>query len=163
MSSACRGQSSSRMTWAAVRVVWFTRIGASRFTTGAPPDSVSYWDGDGHSGPPSIKISLSEQKAFFFKGGELLHGLHTLDAHGDLHHDVLVNLGQLAAFLEEYVSEKHRDDPGSGCTVVALGADAARADPRVRASYGPEKYARLTTIKAEYDPENVFHRNINIR
>ena len=48
----------------------------------------------------------------------------------------------LEAFLEEYVSEKHRDDPGSGCTVVALGADAARADPRVRASYGAqvEKY-----------------------
>jgi len=48
----------------------------------------------------------------------------------------------LDAFLEEYVSEKHRDAPGSGCTVVALGADAARADPRVRASYGAqvEKY-----------------------
>jgi TetR/AcrR family transcriptional repressor of nem operon len=36
----------------------------------------------------------------------------------------------LAAFLEEYVSEKHRDDPGTDCTVVALGANAARADPR---------------------------------
>jgi TetR/AcrR family transcriptional regulator, transcriptional repressor for nem operon len=48
----------------------------------------------------------------------------------------------LAAFLEEYVSEKHRDHPGTGCTVVALGADAARADPRVRAAYGAqvEKY-----------------------
>jgi TetR/AcrR family transcriptional repressor of nem operon len=48
----------------------------------------------------------------------------------------------LAAFLDEYLSEKHRDDPGSGCTVVALGADAARADPRVRASYRDqvEKY-----------------------
>jgi TetR/AcrR family transcriptional repressor of nem operon len=48
----------------------------------------------------------------------------------------------LAAFLGEYVSEKHRDAPGTGCTVVALGADAARADPRVRASYGAqvEKY-----------------------
>lgn len=48
----------------------------------------------------------------------------------------------LGAFLEEYVSEKHRDDPGTGCTVVALGADAARADPRVRAAYGAqvEKY-----------------------
>ncbi len=41
----------------------------------------------------------------------------------------------LAAFVDEYVSEKHRDDPGSGCAVVAIGADAARADPRVRATY----------------------------
>jgi len=48
----------------------------------------------------------------------------------------------LAAFLEEYVSEKHRDHPGSGCSIVALGADAARADPRVRAAYRAqvEKY-----------------------
>lgn len=55
----------------------------------------------------------------------------------------------LAAFLEEYVSEKHRDNPGAGCTVVALGADAARADPRVRASYGAqvEKYiARMEDL-----------------
>jgi TetR/AcrR family transcriptional repressor of nem operon len=41
----------------------------------------------------------------------------------------------LAAFVDFYLSTTHRDDPGTGCPVVALGADAARADARVRAAY----------------------------
>ncbi len=38
----------------------------------APADNVSYWDGDGVPGKPSVKISLREQRAYFFKSGQLV-------------------------------------------------------------------------------------------
>lgn len=38
----------------------------------APSDNVSYWDGEGVPGKPSVKISLNEQRAYFFKGGQLV-------------------------------------------------------------------------------------------
>ena len=34
-------------------------------------DQDSYWDGDGMAGSPSVTIDLSDQKAYFYKGGQL--------------------------------------------------------------------------------------------
>jgi TetR/AcrR family transcriptional repressor of nem operon len=36
----------------------------------------------------------------------------------------------------EYVSRKHRDGPGSGCTVAALAADAGRQGKEIQAAFG---------------------------
>jgi TetR/AcrR family transcriptional repressor of nem operon len=41
----------------------------------------------------------------------------------------------LRAFAEWYLSESHRDDPGSGCPVVALGGEVPRAHAPVRHAY----------------------------
>jgi lipoprotein-anchoring transpeptidase ErfK/SrfK len=35
-------------------------------------DNISYWDGDGVKGQPSIKIDLGEQHAYFYKGDQLV-------------------------------------------------------------------------------------------
>jgi hypothetical protein len=35
-------------------------------------DNISYWDGDEIGGQPSIKIDLAEQRAYFYKGDQLV-------------------------------------------------------------------------------------------
>ncbi|WP_411827819.1 L,D-transpeptidase [Luteolibacter sp. AS25] len=46
--------------------------GATNHPTPAIHDDVSYWEGDGVSGSPSITINRSQQKAYFYKGGKLV-------------------------------------------------------------------------------------------
>jgi hypothetical protein len=43
--------------------------GPGPVSSGAPQDNVSYWDGDDAAGKPSVKISLAEQRAYFYKSG----------------------------------------------------------------------------------------------
>lgn len=54
----------------------------------------------------------------------------TLDHHAHVPHD------PLASWVDWYVSEEHRDDPGAGrCPVAALVGDVGRADDGVRGGY----------------------------
>jgi FAD/FMN-containing dehydrogenase len=46
---------------------------------------------------------------------------------------------------------------------VYLNFIGSEGQDRIRAAYGPEKYARLAGIKASFDPENVFRGNQNIQ
>ena len=50
-------------------------IGGFRSREGPPRanyDDVSYWDGEAVAGAPSIRISLNEQRAYFYKAGQLV-------------------------------------------------------------------------------------------
>jgi len=66
--------------------------------------------------------------------------------------------GWVRAFYDDLLP--HAMGPGSYVNFID---DFAVDGDRVRASYGPAKYARLAQIKAMYDPENIFHRNPNIK
>jgi len=49
----------------------------------------------------------------------------------------------LAGFLGYYLSREHRDDPGHGCTMAALSADAARQPATVKAAFAAGIEARV--------------------
>ncbi len=45
---------------------------AGQTPRGGLRDDVSYWDGDGVAGPPAIRINLHLQKAYFYRGEQLV-------------------------------------------------------------------------------------------
>jgi AcrR family transcriptional regulator len=53
---------------------------------------------------------------------------------------------RLRAYLRNYISLHHRDDPGTGCVIPALSADVARAGPGVRAIYQERMVAFMGKI-----------------
>jgi TetR/AcrR family transcriptional regulator, transcriptional repressor for nem operon len=54
----------------------------------------------------------------------------------------------LRAFVDIYLSPDHRDDPGTGCAVVALGADAAHGSEPVRDAYADRVRGFVGTLTA---------------
>lgn len=58
----------------------------------------------------------------------------------------------LAALIDAYLTERHRDEPANGCVVGALGAEVTRAEPPLRAALA-EGTAGLIAVLAE----EIFH------
>ncbi len=58
----------------------------------------------------------------------------------------------LAAFITTYLSAEHRDDPGTGCAVAALGGDVARPGNAARGAY-TEQVRRYVDRLQELLPE----------
>lgn len=46
---------------------------------------------------------------------------------------------------------------------ISLNFTSDQAEDKVKASFGPEKYERLVTVKDKYDPMNLFRLNQNVK
>jgi TetR/AcrR family transcriptional regulator, transcriptional repressor for nem operon len=61
------------------------------------------------------------------------------------------------SLIDDYLSEAHRDHPGSGCPVSALAGDIARGDKRIRALFtreAQESIELLTNLIREASEED---------
>lgn len=56
------------------------------------------------------------------------------------------------AFIARYLSAEHRDNPGSGCLMAALGADAARQSPVIKQAF-TQSFKRLLGALMNLLPE----------
>ncbi|MCK1735324.1 TetR/AcrR family transcriptional regulator [Bradyrhizobium sp. 138] len=58
---------------------------------------------------------------------------------------------RLALFAESYLSTLHRDNPGSGCSIPALGAEIARESPKTRKAFAG-KFEEMIEQLTDYIP-----------
>jgi TetR/AcrR family transcriptional repressor of nem operon len=59
---------------------------------------------------------------------------------------------RFAAIVDSYLTAVHRDDPGHGCAVPALGAEIARESPKTRKAFAA-KLEQMIDMLAEQIPE----------
>lgn len=90
-------------------------------------DQVSYWDGDGMSGAPSVVIDLSDQKAYFYKGGALA-GVSALST-GDERH--ATKTGNFKIFEKDqwHKSNLYGDFVDAMGNVVVANVDVTKDKP----------------------------------
>ncbi len=101
--------------------------GAGAVSNGAPQDSVSYWDGDTVPGKASVKISLAEQRAYFYKGGALV-GVSQLST-GREGLNTPVGRFSISQKDKDHVSSKYGDYVDGGGNVVVPNVDVEK-DPK---------------------------------
>ena len=59
---------------------------------------------------------------------------------------------RMATIVESYLTPLHRDDPGHGCAVTALGAEIARESPKTRKAFAA-KLEQMVDMLAEQIPD----------
>jgi TetR/AcrR family transcriptional repressor of nem operon len=59
---------------------------------------------------------------------------------------------RLATIVDSYLTPVHRDDPGHGCAVPALGAEIARESPKTRKAFAA-KLEQMIDMLAEQIPD----------
>ena len=106
--------------------------GPGPVSAAAPQDNVSYWDGDEMGGKPSVKISLGEQRAYFYKGGKLA-GISQLSTGRE---GLNTPIGKFAIQQKDvnHVSTKYGDYVDAGDNVVKPNVELGK-DPRPPGSH----------------------------
>ncbi len=56
---------------------------------------------------------------------------------------------RMAAIVETYLTPLHRDDPGHGCAVPALGAEIARESPKTRKAFAAKLERMVDMLEAQ--------------
>lgn len=87
-------------------------------------DYVSYWDGDGMSGAPSVTIDLSDQKAYFYKGGQLA-GVSALST-GDERHATTTGKFKIIQKDQWHKSNLYGDFVDASGNVVVANIDVTK-------------------------------------
>lgn len=76
-------------------------------------------------------------------------------AASSLTQSVTQNAGaDVAGFVKAYVSRKHRDAPGHGCTLAALCSDAARQPESVKMTFADGIESQLAALALQDGPLN---------
>ena len=89
-------------------------------------DPISYWDGDGVSGRPSVTIYLNEQRAYFYKGDQLV-GVSQVSA-GREGHDTPAGTYKIMQKDPNHASSLYGDYVDALGNVVKKDVDVAK-DP----------------------------------
>lgn len=90
-------------------------------------DMDSYWDGDGMTGAPSIIIDLSDQKAYFYKGGSLA-GVSALST-GDERHPTKVGTFKITQKDQWHKSNLYGDFVDAAGNIVVANVDVTKDKP----------------------------------
>lgn len=163
----------------AIRAMSYIEL-QSMLDHGAPPYQLNYWKSsylkvlndeafeviDQYSSvitSPLSQVHLQQMGGAVRRTGE--------DEMAFSHRDALCALNIVTKWEDVRESEKHiqwtrdfeaamRPFSTGGVYVNFLGEEG---EDRVRAAYGPAKYARLVALKNKYDPTNFFRMNQNIK